>query len=320
MGSARFSVRPDRKHHGRGRSATEQDLIARLRQLPTGPEPDAGFTGELRAQLVAITPRLVTESTVATDSTPEAASRRTARRAGFLGRIRRPLIAVVSATAVLAVLLGLAVWVSHSALPGQSLYGIKRASENFSLSLAGTDAGKGKAYLQQATSRATETTKLVGDPAGPAALSGQLTKLLGSTLQSADSDTRNGMRLLARAALDQHSGAPLAGLSDWVNAQSARFTALQNRLPAGPARARTQLSLVLLQRVSTRLGQWSSELNCGCLSPKLVDDIGPMPCSGCRTQPKPTPSLSGLPNLPTGHPSASSSLLPSLPGLGGNAT
>jgi hypothetical protein len=317
MGSARFTTRPDRKHRGSGRSATERDLISRLRQLPPGPGPDAHFTSELRAQLVAITERVVTEST------SEAVPRRTARRAGFLGRIRRPLIATVSAAAVLVVLLGLAVWVSHSALPGQSLYGIKRASENFSLSLAGTDTGKGKEYLQQATSRATETTKLVGDPAP--SLSGELTKLVGSTLSSADSDTRNGMRLLAKAALDQHSATPLAGLSDWVSAQSARFTELQSRLPVGTAKTRTQDSLVLLQRVATRLGQWKSEFNCGCLSlaPNRVDDIGPLPCTICHSQPKPAPSLSGLPTLPTGtQPSTSPSLLPtlSLSGLGGSSS
>jgi hypothetical protein len=313
MGSARFSTRPDRKR-GPGRSATERDLISRLRQLPPTPGPDAEFSGELRAQLVAITQRVVAEST------SEAVPRRAARRAGFLRRVRRPLIAAVSAATVLVVLLGLAVWVAHSALPGQSLYGIKRASENFSLSLAGSDTGKGKEYLQQATSRATETTKLVGEPAAP--VSGQLTKLLGSTLSSADSDTRNGVRLLARAALDQHSATPLAGLSDWIGQQTARFTELQSRLPAGSARTRAQSSLVLLQQVAVRLGQWKSQFNCGCLSPNRVDDIGPLPCSGCRPQPKPTPSQSGLPSLPIGSPTPSSDLLPSLslPGLGGSPT
>lgn len=313
MGSARFSTRPDRKRRS-GRSATERDLISRLRQLPPAPGPDADFTSELRSQLVAITERVVSEST------SEAVPRRTARRAGFLGRARRPLIAAVSATAVLVMLLGLAVWVSHSALPGQSLYGIKRASENFSLSLAGSDTGKGKEYLQQATSRATETTKLVSEPAAP--LSGELTKLLGSTLANADSDTRNGVSLLAKAALDNHSATPLAGLSDWISQQTARFTQLQGRLPAGTARTRTQSSLVLLQRVATRLGQWKSQFNCGCLSPKRVDDIGPLPCSGCRPQPKPAPSQSGLPSLPTGKATPSRSLLPSLslPGLGGSPT
>jgi hypothetical protein len=312
MGSARFSTRSDR-NRGPGRSATERDLISRLRQLPPAPGPDAEFTGELRAQLVAITQRVVAEST------SEAVPRRTARRAGFLRRVRRPLIAAVSAATVLVVLLGLAVWVAHSALPGQSLYGIKRASENFSLSLAGSDTGKGKEYLQQATSRATETTKLVSEPAAP--VSGQLTRLLGSTLSSADADTRNGVRLLAKAALDHHSATPLAGLSDWISQQTARFTELQSRLPAGPARARTQSSLVLLQKVAVRLGQWKSQFNCGCLSPNRVDDIGPLPCSGCRPQPKPTPPSSGLPSLPTG-PTQSSGLLPSLslPGLGGSPT
>jgi hypothetical protein len=314
MGSARFSARPAR---GRGRVA-EQDLIERLRRLPSGPEPDPGFTRELRAQLVAITPRIVAES----DSQP--ATRRPVRAAGFLRRARRPLIAVASAATVLVSLLGLAVWVSHGALPGQSLYGIKRASENFSLSLADGDAGKGKAYLQQATSRAAETTKLLGDPSAQSPMTGQLAKLLATTLQDADSDTRSGMQLLGKAAVDQRSSAPIASLPDWVSAQRARLAELQNRLPAGSARSQAQNSLALLQRVATRLAQWRSELGCGCLSPDNADDIGPKPCSGCRAPIKPAPALSGLPTLPTlpaGRSTATPSLLPSLslPELGGSS-
>jgi hypothetical protein len=316
MGSARPSARPDRSPRRHGRPAVEQELVDRLRQLPAGPEPDPGFTRELRAQLVAIAPRIVAESA------SEVGTRRPARPAGFLRRVRRPLVAIVSATAVLATLLGLAVWVSHGALPGQSLYGIKRASENFSLSLAGSDTDKGKAYLQQATRRATESTKLVGDPAGQAALTGELVKLLGSTLQSADSDTRNGLQLLGNAAVDQQSSAPIAGLPDWVSAQRARLTELQARLPAGAARNRTQASLALLQRAATRLAQWRAELGCGCLSPSRVDELGPLPCPNCLSLSKPTPRSSGLPTLPTvpsGQPSTPPpSLLPSLslPGLG----
>jgi hypothetical protein len=314
MGSARFSAHPAR---GRGRAA-EQDLIERLRGLPSGPEPDPDFTRELRAQLVAITPRIVAES----GSQP--ATRRPVRAAGFLRRARRPLIAMVSATAVLVSLLGLAVWVSHGALPGQSLYGIKRAGENFSLSLADGDTGKGKAYLQQATSRAAETTKLLGDPSAQSPMTGQLAKLLATTLQNADSDTRSGMQLLGKAAVDQRSSAPIASLPDWVRAQRARLAELQSRLPAGSARSQAQNSLALLQRVATRLAQWRSELGCGCLSPDNADDIGPKPCTSCRAPIRPTPALSGLPTLPTlpaGRPTATPSLLPtlSLPGLGGSS-
>ena len=313
MGSARFSAGPGHRARGHSRPV-ERDLLERLRRLPSGPGPDPDFTRELRAQLVAITPRIVAES-----AAQPASRRESERAAGFLHRARRPLIAIVSAAAVLVSLLGLAVWVSHNALPGQSLYGIKRASENFSLSLAGSDTGKGKAYLQQATSRANETTKLLGNPSGNGPLSGELTKLLGNTLQNADSDTMSGMQLLGKAAVDQHSSAPIAGLPAWVSAQSARLTALQSRLPAGPVRTRAQSSLALLQKVATRLSQWRSDLGCGCLSPTRTDDLGPVPCTSCVASGQPTSGLSGLPTLPTGQASGTPSLLPSLslPGLGG---
>ena len=64
--SARFTTRWGRKTAGRfttrwGRqhgSAVEAELISRLRALP-GPVPEARFKSELRAQLVAITARVV---------------------------------------------------------------------------------------------------------------------------------------------------------------------------------------------------------------------------------------------------------------------
>lgn len=319
MDSGKFAPRSANEprsgsHSAKGRHAastsrpirSEDALIRRLRDLPAGPSPDLRFTSELRSQLVSIAPRIIAESA---SEHAGLGGQANPSRAGFLGKLRRPLIAFVGAAAVLTMLLSLAVWMSHGALPGQSLYGIKRASENVHLSLADSDAERAKAYLQQATSRATETTKLVKATGQPQQPSGHLANLLAATLGSADSDTRSGIELLGKLAVAQSSTAPITGINDWVSQQRGRLTELENRLPAGSARSRTATSLALLQRVATRLAAWQTALDCRCQSVSHSDELGPSPAAT-------GPASGGLPSFPT----SSTSPLPtlSLPALGGS--
>ncbi len=310
MGAGRFGAhRPS----GRSRDQAAADLISRLGELPPGPEPDDRFKAELRSQLVSITARVVTES--AGDSTPgsEPSKARSPNRPGLVRRIRRPLIAVAGSALVLIMLLGLAVWISSSALPGQSLYGVKRASENFQLSLAGDDASKGKAYLDQASRRAKEAARLVGgstdDPTSHAS------SLIRSTLATADADTRSGASLLSTVAINQRSASSLTLVSDWARDQASRLADLHARLPAGTARSQSEISIALVRKAADRAAQLARELGCGCLSTSRADELGPLPCTSCgRLGPSTVPVL---PVLPT--PSRSRSPLPgvSLPSLGG---
>lgn len=328
MGSARFSSRPgdgsrpgggpadesrsggDRPARGKARDRTEEQLLDRLRGLPVGAAPDPRFANELRSQLVSIAPRIIAESE------PEVV--RSRRRAGFLGTVRRPLVAFAGAAVVLVLLLGLAVQVSHGALPGQSLYGVKRASENVKLSLADGDTGRAKVYLQQATSRAGETIKLVtgGQPVSP-----HVTQLLVTTLSAADADTRSGVALLGKATLAQASAAPIAGIGTWVSQQTGRLTELSGRLPDGAARTRTATSLALLHRVSERVTGWQRLIGCPCLAKSGTDDLGPVPCRTCLPAPAGSGGPSGLPTLPTGPTASIHSGGPTpsltLPSLGG---
>jgi hypothetical protein len=293
MSAGRFTARS-----GDGTSPrVEDELTVRLRALPLSPSPDSQFMNDLRAQLVSIAPRIIAEA--ADDPAPV----REPAGAGFLGRLRRPLLAFAGAAAVLVLLLGLAVWVSNGALPGQSLYGVKRASENFQLSVASGDSGRGKAYLQQATNRAKEASKLG---------SGQ-TSLLLSTLGNADTDGRMGMQLLGQAAVSQRSADPLSGIASWATAQQVRLTSLRDRLAAGAGRTRSQASLVMVQRIATRAAQLKSEVGCGCLSRTKTDELGPQPCTSCSVGTGP-----GLPSLPTRPGSPLPSV--SLPSLGGTAS
>ncbi|HEY2044231.1 MAG TPA: DUF5667 domain-containing protein [Jatrophihabitans sp.] len=294
---------------------SEADLVARLSSLPAGPRPDATFKRELRTQLVAITSRIVAESTDAAPPAAEATgpvnARRPARPAPAgravgrtLGRLRRPILVFGSAAAVLVVLLGLAVWMAQRAIPGDSLYGVKRASENVKLSIAGNNEDKGNTYLQLAGTRAGEAVKML--PSSSADVpSGHTISLWKQTLDSADSDARNGMKLLSTASVAQVSADPLAKVSGWLPAQRSKLSDVLARTPAGDLRTRAQASMRLLDQIQTRVSDLKGELGCSCLSPTSPsDDLGPKPCSPCRTL---------VPGVPPGNnPLAPSGTIPGL--------
>lgn len=249
----------------------ESELISRLRQLPAEPQPDPRFKSELRTQLVAIAPRIVAEGV--TEAKKSEHRHRNPSRG--LAALRRPLLAIGGAGAVLVLLLGLAVHMSGGALPGQSLYGLKRASEDFRLSVnGGSDADRGRRYLQLASNRAGESAKLVAsEPTGA-----DTDSLVASTLRSADSETRTGMQLLGGAAVSARSAGPIAPVRDWATGQASSIRALIGRLSAGPARDQAGRSLSLVQQVSARVSAWYADLDKGCLSEARSDDLGPKGC------------------------------------------
>ncbi|HEX2902986.1 MAG TPA: hypothetical protein VHO01_05965 [Jatrophihabitans sp.] len=258
----------------RGRSEggdVEADLISRLRQLPAGPQPDPRFKAELRTQLISIAPRVIAEGRSEAKKSPyPPASRRS------WARLRSPLLAVAGGAAVLVLLLGLAVHLAGSALPGQSLYGLKRASEDFRLSVSGGSAAdKGARYLSLASSRAAESSRLLGSSA---AADPDQESLIASTLRTADAETRSGLQLLGSAAVSAGSVTPLAAVPDWVSTQRNAIQSLLPSLPAGPGLSQARQSLALLQRVTARVSQWDADLTKGCLSQARSDDLGPLGC------------------------------------------
>lgn len=332
MSAGKFAARWGRGGRPAGRSAVEDELISRLRTLP-GPVPEARFKADLRAQLVAITARIVSESS-AEDAPSAVAGHRSRSRA--LRTLRRPVLALAGASTVLTLLLGMAVWMSSGSLPGQSLYGVKRASENVQLSMAGSDVAKGQAYLQLAGNRVREAADLLSQPGAMVASGGisadggrlnpRTVSLVAQTLDSADADSVHGMQLLGRAAVGQMSKEPLAKMSSWLPQQRTLMTKVRDQIPAGPLRTRAQASLLLLQRIATRTGQLSSSMGCPCLAKALADELGPLPCTACAAVPSPTPG-GGMATVPVpipglGSPAGPSGSLPnlSLPPLGGSAS
>jgi Domain of unknown function (DUF5667) len=329
----------------RSRDPRIRHLLAQLATIEPAPAPRAHFRAELRAQLVAVAPRLVAEGPAieSRQAQPVGKQRHAAKpvtsrvgaAAGWTSRISiaRPLATVTAVIAVFAMLLGGAVWVSKKALPGDALYSLKRANENVALSLATDDTAKGHEYLKLAQTRAEEVSALVsrtasmaGGPGANAAggVNSHTAKLITSTLDSADADIRSGAKLLNTEAVSTASDDPLAIMLGWGPGQVERLKDIAGRLAAGTLHARVIESARLTAQAYERAQDLRPKLGCNCLHNAPTDEFGPKPCvAACTTAPAPTqppgsPTPSG--SAPHQSPTKSGGKPSVTGGAGPNAT
>ena len=114
--------------------------------------PSSDFSADLRARLVA--------QTSMRSASPQVPIQRTPHQAAPHRRWVRQAAAAATAVAVLG---GASAAVASSrALPGDSLYGLKRGIESVQLSLAGSELSRGRELLEQAGARLSEAERLAG--------------------------------------------------------------------------------------------------------------------------------------------------------------
>ena len=222
---------------------------------------------------------------------------------GAFARLRgisfgRPLAIAASVLTAFVVLLGGAVWMSQKALPGDTLYGLKRASESFQLWTDGGDrTAKAKDYLNFAQTRSEEAISLAHRASASAMGSGVLAgtidahtaDLISSTLTSADDDVRNATSLLGKEAVASKSSSPLKILTDWAPSQLARLDALADVIPAGTLQHRAQSSAWLVSAAANRAKALAPVVANGCAL-ATSDALGPDPLGGCATPTTVTPT------------------------------
>lgn len=298
-----------RRHPDPSQSTDPQirELLAALSELEIAPAPRAQYRAELRAQIVAIAPRLTAETAeAAVDAAPQATSRRARSRAARRPRLARPLAILASLVAIVALVLGGAVWISHKALPGDALYGLKRASENLQQALTRDSTAKGKLLLSFAATRYDEAGALLPASgaygAGVQAAGGQIDQhtasLVESTLTSADGDVQQGMQSLGARAIKDQSGSIMSVVIAWNPGPRTTLQGVVARIPSGSLHHRAATSLSLLDAVTTRAQQIQALGDCTCLSSTSTDSLGPVPCTNCSAVPATTSP---------GHPSPGSS-------------
>ncbi|MFJ7116523.1 DUF5667 domain-containing protein [Streptomyces albogriseolus] len=217
-------------------------LASGLSALPR-PELDPEVKVVQRAQLVAAFEAMLQEGTAAGEATdravPEQRSRRAkgAHRATPLGRLRprsrlaKGLTAGGLTVGVAAGTLGGVAAASSDALPGDSLYGLKRGIEDVKLTFADGDDERGRVYLDHASTRLNEARRLMErDRAG--SLDHESLSEIRRALSGMRHDASEGHRLLREAyERNPDSLGPMQALSSFSRAHRDTWGNLRDRLP-----------------------------------------------------------------------------------------
>lgn len=198
-------------------AARHGDLLAVVGELRAVPDvaPRPEFSAALRERLMAEadTALVAQPPAPARLAMPVTSRRRQRRLATALGGA-----ALVGATATMAV-------AAQTALPGESLYGVKRGIESAQVRLAGDDAARGRTLLAQADVRLDELERI-------AAGDGGREQLVASTLDTFTDQSSDGVRDLL-SAYDAGGGQQDAQQAqDFTSRSVERLDALEEQLPA----------------------------------------------------------------------------------------
>jgi hypothetical protein len=184
------------------------------------------------------------------DDEPEATVHQLRTRNGSAqrGGHRRAAVLGAAAAAALVALAGGGTFASQGALPGDTMYGVKRVAESTSYALTfGRDA-KARRHLEQAQHRLDEVEGMVARDK-TASTSGRTVAaadpdLVRSTMQEFDADASEGSRQLLDGS--DPDTAQVDEVRNWAAEQSTRLSQIRSTLPA-PDRA--DQSLALLDKV-----------------------------------------------------------------------
>lgn len=225
----------------------------------------------------------------------EIQERLAAREARKPSRRRRILAEVLAAAVALVIALGgITLLLSRNALPGDALYGIKRAGENAELGLAFGDSAKGQKHLQFAASRLDEL-KALGDKN-----SGAYRSALTDFRREATAGTAELTQLAT-----QGSGAQLDQLRSWSVAQNGELVAIRQAAPA-EAQAEFTSSEELLDRIEARALLLMARLDCFRITTGVPDELGAVPqpgaCEPSAGTARPEPVVPGPAAPTTGLP------------------
>ncbi|NEA66562.1 DUF5667 domain-containing protein [Streptomyces sp. SID12488] len=238
--------RADHQADHRAERTEPNPLVALATGLGELPKPvlDPAVKVVHRAQLVAAMEAMLRDGTVpggeaANPLVPEQRSRaKGAHRASGLGKLRprtrltKGLAAGGLSVGVAAGAFGGVAAASSDALPGDSLYGLKRGIEDVKLNyLADSDSERGQVYLDQASTRLNEARRLMErDRAGQ--LDHESLGEIRRALSGMRHDVSEGHRLLHEAyQRDPDSLGPIQALDAFSRSHREAWGALRDRLP-----------------------------------------------------------------------------------------
>lgn len=153
---------------------------------------------------------------------------------------------------------------SGDALPGETLYGVKRSTEKAQLALAGNDLGRAQLYLEFARTRIQEAAEVVGDDAAVA-----------SALSDATGELRSGTALLGELAVESGDPAPLDYVDLFTNEHRWVLEDLVADLDGEALTAGEEL-VAVLEAAAVRSVDLRGALDC-TEAGGTADELGPVP-------------------------------------------
>ncbi|MFC7310736.1 DUF5667 domain-containing protein [Streptomyces monticola] len=230
-----------------GSAAAEQAAQSRMLALAGGlgelpkPELDPEVKVVQRAQLVAAMEAMLQEGTAAGGdaagpTVPEQRSRKGAHRASPLRKLRsrsRLSKGIAAGGLTVGVAAGAFSGVaaaSSDALPGDSLYGLKRGMEDLKLGMAGDESARGELYLNQASTRLQEARRLM-ERGRAGDLDHESVGEVRRALSGMKHDASEGHRLLHEAYQRDGAIAPIQTLSSFSQSHRQSWSTLRERLP-----------------------------------------------------------------------------------------
>src|SRR4051794_2520470 len=197
------------------------ELVGAMRSMPpVTARPE--FVADLRERLMAAAETALVPADVSKLKLPDRKPTRERRLAAVVGGI-----AIVGATTSLAV-------ASQSALPGDSLYPIKRAIESVHTGISVGEANRGSTVLANASSRLDEVDELTRqsdtDAADEARIARTLDTFTEQSIQASD--------LLLSDYADNGNASSISQLRDFASSSLEQLAALE---PLVPAEARDEL-------------------------------------------------------------------------------
>lgn len=132
---------------------------------------------------------------------------------------------------------------SSEALPGDSLYGLKRGMEDLKLGMADDDSDRGQLYLDQASTRMMEARRLM-ERGRVADLDHESLYEVRKALSGVRHDAGEGHRLLSEAFARDGSLGHIQALNSFTKSHRQPWTQLRERLPVQLMDVRDEVSSV----------------------------------------------------------------------------
>ncbi|MFB8211956.1 MULTISPECIES: DUF5667 domain-containing protein [unclassified Streptomyces] len=219
-----------------------------LGELPK-PQLDPEVKVVQRAQLVAAMEAMFAEGGASADPTVPSQRSRGSHRASPLRKLRprsrwtKGLAAGGLTVGVAAGAFGGVAAASSDALPGDSLYGLKRGMEDLHLGLTRDDTDRGEIYLDQASTRLGEARRLMERGRAGDLDHEQLAEIR-RTLNGMSHDATEGHRLLHAAYERDGALGPIQTLDSFSRSHRDTWSSLRDRLPVQLTDVGNQVSSV----------------------------------------------------------------------------